>query len=97
VGTSFSLIIRLELSKPGRFFGSGQLYNRVITAHALVIIFFIVIPAIVGGFGNWLLPLILGASDMALPRLNAISFWLLLPALVLVVTSFVVDSGTGTS
>jgi cytochrome c oxidase subunit 1 len=52
LGTGFSLIIRLELSSPGSFFGSGQLYNSVITLHALIIIFFIVMPALVGGFGN---------------------------------------------
>lgn len=97
IGTSFSLIIRLELSKPGGYFGSGHLYNCVITAHALVMIFFMVMPAIVGGFGNWMLPLLLGAPDMRLPRLNAISFWLLPVALFMLLTSFVVDGGAGTS
>jgi cytochrome c oxidase subunit 1 len=52
VGTSLSIIIRFELMKPGLLMGSGQLYNSVITAHALMIIFFIVIPTIIGGFGN---------------------------------------------
>jgi cytochrome c oxidase subunit 1 len=52
VGTRFSMIIRLELTKPGFFINNGQLYNRIITAHALLIIFFIVIPSIIGGFGN---------------------------------------------
>lgn len=74
VGTGFSLLIRLELSKPGGFFGAGALYNTVITVHALVMIFFIVMPAMVGGFGNWMLPLILAAPDISLPRLNAMSF-----------------------
>jgi len=97
VGSTFSLVIRLELSSPGTFFGSGQIYNSVITLHALIIIFFMVIPAIVGGFGNWLLPLILGAPDMSLPRLNAMRFWLLLPSLILVLTSFIIDCGRGTS
>jgi heme/copper-type cytochrome/quinol oxidase subunit 1 len=52
LGTSFSILVRFELAKPGFLLGNGQLYNCVITAHALLIIFFIVIPRLVGGFGN---------------------------------------------
>lgn len=97
MGTGFSLIIRLELSKPGGFFGSGQAYNTVITAQGIIIIFFMVMPAIVGGFGNWLLPLFLGAPDISLPRLNAMSFWLLPVALLFVLGSCISDGGRGTS
>ncbi|MEK2551473.1 cbb3-type cytochrome c oxidase subunit I, partial [Providencia stuartii] len=52
LGSSLSIIIRLELSKPGQLLGDGQLYNSVLTAHAILMIFFIVIPSIIGGFGN---------------------------------------------
>jgi cytochrome c oxidase subunit I len=72
-----------------------HLWNVFITGHALIMIFFMVMPAMIGGFGNWFVPLMIGAPDMAFPRMNNISFWLLPPALFLLILSMFVEGPSG--
>ncbi len=73
-----------------------NMFNVFVTAHGLLMIFFMVMPAMIGGFGNWFVPLMIGAPDMAFPRMNNISFWLLPPALILLVMSMFVEGSSGT-
>lgn len=72
-----------------------HMYNVFVTAHGLLMIFFMVMPAMIGGFGNWFVPLMIGAPDMAFPRMNNISFWLLPPALGLLLISMFVEGPAG--
>jgi cytochrome c oxidase subunit 1 len=96
IGGTLSVMMRMELQAPGmQIFGDPELFNVFTTAHGLIMIFFMVMPAMIGGFGNWFVPIMIGAPDMAFPRMNNISFWLLPPALALLLISLFMPSAPG--
>ena len=111
VGGAISGLMRLELAAPGIQYLPGwasmmagkeasldeayHMWNVLITAHGLIMVFFMVMPAIIGGFGNWFVPLMIGAPDMAFPRMNNVSFWLTVVAFIMLLGSSFVPGGTG--
>ncbi len=96
IGIGISFLMRLELQQPGmQIFADGQMWNTYVSAHGLIMVFFVIMPALIGGFGNWFVPIMIGAPDMAFPRLNNISFWLLVPAFLLLAGSLFVGEGAG--
>ena len=111
IAVAMTIYMRMELMQPGvqymctegaRALASsaectpnGHLWNVVITAHGVLMMFFVVIPALFGGFGNYFMPLQIGAPDMAFPRMNNLSYWLFVAGTSLAVASLFVPGGEG--
>jgi cytochrome c oxidase subunit 1 len=92
IGGSMAMMIRAELFQPGLQFIDPQFFNSLVTVHALVMVFGAVMPAFVG-LANWMIPMMIGAPDMALPRMNNWSFWLLPFAFTLLIITFFLPGG----
>jgi cytochrome c oxidase subunit 1 len=110
VGGLLALAVRWQLAWPwsevplfGRLFGaeggqmSPEFYIMLVTMHASIMIFFVIIPILAGAFGNFLIPLMIGADDMAFPTLNMMSYWVMWPAFICMIVSFFVPGGASAS
>nr|QNS23196.1 Cox1 [Metschnikowia hibisci] len=98
VATGMSVMMRMELSGPNPQFlnGNNQVFNVMVTGHAMAMTFLFVMPVLMGAFKNFFTPMLMGAVDMAFARLNNISFWCLPPALVCMIASVLIEQGAGT-
>src|SRR5947209_8781765 len=106
IGGALALLVRLQVGYPNgvpilsTFFPeswgtkmSPEFYTMLFSMHASVMIFFVIIPLLTGAFGNFLIPLMIGAKDMAFPKLNMCSYWFMWPGFVIIVSSFFVEGG----
>ncbi|HZV06312.1 MAG TPA: cbb3-type cytochrome c oxidase subunit I [Gemmataceae bacterium] len=111
IGGTLALLVRLQVGFPqgtipyiGRWFPvswgermSPDFYAMIFSMHATIMIFFVIIPLLTGAFGNFTIPLMIGARDMAFPKLNMMSYWFMWPAFAVILSSFFVEGGAGGS
>jgi cytochrome c oxidase subunit 1 len=90
LGGALASLVRAELATPDSDLIPPEWYNSSFTMHGTIMIFLWIVPAVAGGFGNYLVPLMIGARDMAFPTLNAIAFWMIIPGGLLLISSFFV-------
>src|SRR6516162_1687726 len=108
IGGLLALLVRIQLGWPhseipilGKAWWAGsagnrmppEFYNMAFSMHASVMIFFVIIPVLAGAFGNFTIPLMTGAKDMAFPTLNMMSYWFMWPAFIIILVGFFVDGG----
>lgn len=93
VGVLFGFLMRLELISPGKTIMDPQTYNQIFTLHGVIMIFLFIIPGIPAVFGNFFLPIIIGAKDVAFPRLNLLSWWLFVIGGFVAITSLFLPGG----
>jgi len=92
MGGAFAMVIRAELFQPGLQLVEPEFFNQLTTMHGLIMVFGAIMPAFVG-LANWMIPLMIGAPDMALPRMNNLSFWLLPFAFTMLTSTFFMEGG----
>src|ERR1700722_19179084 len=92
VGGIFALLVRLELFSPGKTIIDGETYNRFFTLHGAVMVFLFIIPSVPAALGNFFLPIMIGAEDVAFPRLNMLSFYIYILGVVFLMTSIIMGS-----
>src|SRR6516165_3618321 len=111
IGGTLALLVRLQVGYPsgtapliGRWLPpswgermSPDFYAMIFSMHATIMIFFVIIPLLTGAFGNFTIPLMIGAKDMAFPKLNMMSYWFMWPAFAIILISFFVEGGAGAS
>lgn len=93
IGGALSVLIRYQVGWPEKAVVSPETYLSVVTMHGTIMVFFVVSLALVSGFGNFLIPLQIGARDMAYPFLNALSYWTIVPGCLLMIAAFFVEGG----
>ena len=94
IGVLLGLAMKLELLAPGKTIMDAQTYNSTFTVHGVIMIFMVVVPGLPAVFGNLMLPIMIGAKDVAFPKLNLLSWWLYIAGVILVICALLFGNGT---